>query len=508
MKSQKKISLISMMMISSQILLSLFIAYWLYNQFIENKNFLSSEIERGLRNAEEQVIDSMLASNIINPIINDTSNMVTYFDSIDKGNPVKMKMMIESNPHVLMQISDDQSGDIVSKQHVISTIDRIDSSFDITNPGMQSTITVSAEPDSSNQLLFQGIKLLINSVGNVNMEQRNVFAYFSEDVDTALVMRTFNNYFNKFHSSFTVTWQPITKSEINESPYNKIFFTSYLFKDPYGIQITDYTYYLLKSISSQIAFALILLLITALAFRMAFINMKNQLKLITIKNDFISNITHELKTPVSTVKVALEALLDFNLREDPHRTKEYLEMAHSEMNRLDILVNQVLNNSALEEGNNFLNPETNNLVSLINEIIQSMQPRFQKQKAKVRFNYSEDNISVFADKIHLQGVIINLLDNSLKYTSVTPEISIDINKTNRDTTISIKDNGMGIPEEYITKIFDKFFRVPKGNEHSVKGYGLGLNYAALVMQQHGGEITANNNKDSGCKFTLNLPNKK
>jgi len=494
-------------MISSQILLTLFLGYWLYSQYVENKNLLAAEIERGLRDAEEQVIDSLLATSIINPLMsNDSSNLSVYMidgripDTLN--HPHEMKLNLDSVTQMQMHIA----GNHAAEQNIIRKVESIDSSVHLNDRRIQSTITVSAGEDSSKQLLFQGIKLLINSVGQNDMEQSSIYTFFASNPDTAILVKIFNEFIEKNYTSFKVDWQSIEKSGINEKKHSNFVFASLLFEDPYGIAITNYNPYILKAISPQIVFAFILLLITALAFRLAFLNLKNQRKLLTLKNDFISNITHELKTPVSTVKVALEALLDFNRRNDPKLTKDYLEMAHKEMDRLDLLVNQVLNNSALEDGNSFISTENINLVLLVNEVRASLQPRFDEQMATVTFNFSDNEIFAEVDKLHLHGVILNLLDNSLKYTEQKPEISIDISQDNKETLISISDNGIGIPIEYRDKIFDKFFRVPMGDKHNVKGYGLGLNYAAIVMEHHHGKIWADNIAAGGCRFTLSFPN--
>jgi len=501
MRSQKKISFIAAMMISSQILLSLFLAYWVYSQFIEKKDILSNEIERGLRNAEEQVIDSMLASDIINPILGDTSDISVYLSDSNHTaymhGPMRMQTGIDTISKMVMQISTDS---IQEKSGMIRSeliFDEIDSSFE---NNVQSTLTIHAIPDTGNEILFQGVKMLINTVGRFDVDQKNIYAFFSPGLDTSLLIRTFDNFIESNFNSFTTHWLSIDSINKNDFTYK-----SHLFRDPYGVSIDNHKFYLTKSIGSQIIFALVLLLITAIAFRMAFVNMRNQMKLITIKNDFISNITHELKTPISTVKVALEALLDFNLREDPKRTKEYLEMAHIEMERLDLLVNQVLNNSAMEEGKSFVVRENFDLVSLVQDVLVSMQSRFDETKALISFIHEKDSVIIKADKLHMHGVLVNLLDNSLKYNNKTPEIKIELIQKNSTTSLSVYDNGIGIPEEYMGSVFDKFFRVPKGEEHSVKGYGLGLNYAALVIKQHGGKITLINNEDSGCCFTLILP---
>lgn len=506
MKNQGNISFVGIMMIASQLLLTLFLGYWIYTQFNEKRVFLSEEIERGLRVAEEQVIDSMLASDIINPLINDTNYMSVYIsDSTKNGNSFSMEMEMDSISQLMMQFSGDQESKIQNNHQIITRIASLDSGGTFTNPNMQSTITVNAEQDSGNQIIFQGVKMLINTIGKFDVDQSNIYSFFSPVLDTTLLTRSFQSFISNNYNSFLVNWKSIKESEINQTHNSEIVLSSFLFEDPYGVQISGFMGYLIKSIGSQIAFAIFLLLITTIAFRMAFVNLKNQRKLITIKNDFISNITHELKTPVSTVKVALEALLDFNLRNDQKRTKEYLEIAHSEMDRLNLLVNQVLNNSALEESGNFLNPEKIELVSLVKEVLQGMQSRFNSEKAIVIFDDKNIETYVYADKLHLHGVIVNLLDNSLKYTTDIPEIAISISQTNSETKLIVCDNGIGIPSEYTDKIFDKFFRVPKGNEHSVKGYGLGLNYASLVINQLGGKINVQNNIDEGCCFTIILP---
>ncbi len=511
MKNQNKISLSRILMISSQVLLSLFLGYWIYSQFIEKRTLLSEEIERGFRNSEEQVIDSMLARDIINPIINDSGYFsVTMIDSLcidSSAMPISMEVNIDSFPHKLMHHTGNQEERLVNNSRIITRIEKMD---DFGNTpwenDLQSTITVHAKNDSSTNLLFQGVKLLINTVGKFEIDQNNIYSFFSSSPDTVLLQKTFSEFLNKKYNSFLTNWKYNYKEEDID---NKLFFKSNLTKSPYGVSISGYYLYLLKSISTQIIFALALFIITALAFRLAFRNLKSQKRLLKLKNDFVSNITHELKTPVSTVKVALEGLLDFNQMANPKRTKEYLEIAQNEINRLDILVNQVLNNTTLEDNDTFISIEKINLILLISEVKLSMRSLLESNDATIIFNPGKEEIYVQADRLHLRGVIINLIDNSIKYNSKSPIINITIEQNSKNTKLLITDNGIGIPKEFITKVFDKFFRVPSGNEHNVKGYGLGLNYASLVMQHHKGSINVNNNTiiNGGCTFTLSLPNK-
>ena len=286
-----------------------------------------------------------------------------------------------------------------------------------------------------------------------------------------------------------------------------ILLPSNLFEISYVAKINQYQSYLLLAVVPQLLFALLLLLITTAAFRISYIFIKKQQKLITIKNEFISNITHELKTPVSTVKVALEALMDFDMKKDPKVVNDYLEMSLLEMNRLDLLISKVLNNSVLENGKHMFSPEETSLKNLIEEAIQSMQYRLSKNEANIQFNCGQEDINANLDKIHIQGVLINLIDNSLKYAGENPQISIKLFNAGNDHIIEIKDNGPGIPEEYLDKVFEKFFRVPTGDKHNVKGYGLGLNYAKLVIKHHQGSIKVKNLSEGGCLFILRIPKK-
>jgi signal transduction histidine kinase len=183
-------------------------------------------------------------------------------------------------------------------------------------------------------------------------------------------------------------------------------------------------------------------------------------------------------------------------------------MAGQEMNRLDQLISKVLDQSLIGEQKQVIQPRLSDLNHLIKNVLLSLQPRLNSRNATVRFDSSEIQESVMVDPLHFEGVLINLIDNSLKYGPENPEIEIRLWQGNGSTFIEVSDNGSGIPKEYISRVFDKFFRVPTGDTHNIKGYGLGLSFAALVMKQHQGTITVRNNELAGCTFTLRFPLKK
>lgn len=272
----------------------------------------------------------------------------------------------------------------------------------------------------------------------------------------------------------------------------------------YQYQLGNSFPYLLNRIALPVLFSLLLLGITLLSFILLFRNMQKQQRLAALKNEFISNITHELKTPIATVGVAIEALKNFNVMDNPGRTREYLDISGNELQRLSLLVDKVLKLSMFEKKEIELQYETLNMRELVQEVVASMKLQLEKRKADLHI-IQEGDVSLQADKLHLLSVIFNLVDNAIKYTGDQPEISIRIKGEEQDVILTVSDNGIGIPAAYHDKVFEKFFRVPHGDTHNAKGYGLGLSYVSAVIRKHGGTITAENNKGGGVSIVIRIP---
>jgi signal transduction histidine kinase len=273
----------------------------------------------------------------------------------------------------------------------------------------------------------------------------------------------------------------------------------------YAAIFPNYQGYLVKKIIPQSLFSIFLFAITGLAFGVIYRNLQQQRRLTELKNDFISNVTHELKTPIATVSVAIEALQNFGVAQNPKLTEEYLEISKNELNRLTLLVDKVLKMTTFEQQGLNLILESVNVADLVPQVLSSLKLQFEKYRAEVSFNLTGQGFIISADKIHLTNVIFNLLDNALKYSENKPEIRIELQESESEIQLSIGDKGIGIPPEYQDKIFEKFFRVPMGNRHNVKGYGLGLNYVASVIKQHSGKIEVQSKMNEGSIFTLTLP---
>lgn len=262
--------------------------------------------------------------------------------------------------------------------------------------------------------------------------------------------------------------------------------------------------YLLGKITYPILISILLITLTTASFVFLYRNLLAQRRLADLKNDFISNITHELKTPIATVNVAIEALKNFNAIDNPQRTKEYLDISSSELQRLSLLVDKVLKLSLFENKEIELKKEVFDLKQLTEEVISTMQLQLQKKKVKLNFSSEGSAFIIEADKLHITSVIYNLLDNAIKYSPDQPEINMRLTEKRNTIEFSISDNGIGIPAEYKHKIFEKFFRVPHGNTHNIKGYGLGLSYVHHVIEKHNGSIEVESDENRGCTFTVNL----
>ena len=292
---------------------------------------------------------------------------------------------------------------------------------------------------------------------------------------------------------------------------SKDFRTEWVRVDPmarYSALMFNVRPLLLKEITPQILFGCFLTLLTSLSFMVMYRSIRSQQRLMAIKNDFISNITHELKTPISTVSVALEALKNFKGIDNPTLTAEYLNIAQLELGRLSMLTDKVLTTSMFDEHGVTLEYEPVDLERTVNTILNSMKLVQEKLHATVSLEKTGNDFVVDGSILHLTNVVHNLLDNALKYSPSGPMITLLIKDHGNTVVLTVADKGLGIPAEYQTKIFERFFRIPTGDVHNIKGHGLGLSYVEQVVRKHGGTITVTSAPGEGSTFTVTLPKKR
>lgn len=230
-----------------------------------------------------------------------------------------------------------------------------------------------------------------------------------------------------------------------------------------------------------------------------------QKRLSEVITDFINNMTHELKTPIATISLSSEMIMRLDLDDDLEKAKKYAGIIFKENKRLETQVERVLNISTLDTENTTLNKKSLDFHELLAEVKDTFDFNQLANGGKILI---ENNASVFTiqvDPIHITNVVYNLLDNAVKYSTTKPVISITTKNERNHLVIEIKDNGIGIRKEDLKMIFDKFYRVSTGNIHDIKGFGLGLFYVKLIINEHNGSIDVKSKIGEGSTFTIKLP---
>lgn len=260
-----------------------------------------------------------------------------------------------------------------------------------------------------------------------------------------------------------------------------------------------------KEMTGTLFASLLLVLIIVFAFYLSVSTIYKQKQLSEIKNDFISNMTHELKTPISTISLACEAIQDPDVAKDGDTLVGFVGMIDQENKRLGKLVENVLQTALLDKGKMSLKRSNVRIDQLVKEVVDAFQIRFKKKAGAIRLEHL-DQFEFEVDRIHFSNVIYNLLDNALKYCNVAPEVSLKLMQTRGGFNLTVRDNGIGIKKEDQKRIFEKLYRVPTGDVHDVKGFGLGLNYVEAIVQLHNGQISVDSTVGKGSTFEIQIEN--
>ena len=289
--------------------------------------------------------------------------------------------------------------------------------------------------------------------------------------------------------------------------YKIPLFGNDIFRDPgmLFVSFPDKSSAIVANLSATLASSVGLLLVLVFIFSYTLYAILKQKKISEMKTDFINNMTHEFKTPVATIMIASEALKDPEVTEDKARLKRLAGIIYDENVRLGSHIERVLSIARLEKGElNMENAEVD-MNDLIMIVLDSMELQLQKRNAVITVNTNAENADVFGDELHLSNVIYNLIDNANKYSADTPDITITTHNTSKHLIIEIADKGIGMTKEQARRIFDQFYRVPTGNLHDVKGFGLGLNYVQDIIKKLNGTVKVSSEKDKGTTFEISLP---
>ena len=453
--------------------------YWNYNNYVDNKQRVKNEIQNSLDTAIDEYYTNLSKSNFFAIIdydsINSKSSFLKDFWNEDI-NSSKSKVSISS-----IKISSDYSGvEEASKIPKIlqQEIQKIKISSDTTKflKGIQS-VAIALDNDDINFTKLDSI--FTNQLSKKGIKTPHYLILIDKDIKVGGSNKAKDIELSLFSNSKSTFLRP----DQNLRAY---------YEDP--------TIQALKKSSTGILLSLLLSLsvIFCLIYLLKIIS--TQKELAEIKNDLINNITHEFKTPIATISTAIEAIESFNVTDNKEKTKQYAAISAFQLKKLHVMVEKLLETATLDSESLMLQKEPTNIVDLIAKIAKKFELLTKKE---IKFTTNIDSKILKIDLFHFENAVSNLVDNAIKYGGDI--IEININPVLNVTEISVADNGKGIDKSHQERIFDKFYRVPKGNTHDVKGFGIGLYYAQKIIEKHNGSINISSSFDNTI-FKLQIPN--
>jgi len=335
---------------------------------------------------------------------------------------------------------------------------------------------------------------IVVSISNDSLDLKQIDSLVSLEFNRKKLSIDYDLHFNQGNTD-TIPNTKLLKNEALLSTESK---SSFLPKESsLQITFTNETKTILRRIIGGIIIStlLVLAVISCLFYLLKVI--KHQKQLSEVKNDLISNITHEFKTPIATIGVALESIQNFNVINDKEKTKTYLDMSSSQLSKLNTMVEKLLETATLDSENLDLNKERYN----ISEVVTSIIEKHQLQNEKTLFSTIEDNVFASVDVFHFENAVNNIVDNAFKYGG--QEINVSLKGQSSQVELIVSDNGTSLSKANKDRIFEKFYRVSKGNTHDVKGFGIGLYYTKKIIEKHQGHIQLNlGNTNTSFKITL------
>lgn len=304
--------------------------------------------------------------------------------------------------------------------------------------------------------------------------------------------------------SFLYTSDPRQESRLEESPYRYSFQPAGVVSSNQFFIILAFADSMYPSIDSNmyLYMSLFLVVVIAVLFFLSLRTIANQRRLDRMKNEFISNMTHEIKTPISTISLACEMLQE---NPDPSSLNTYLSIIADENSRMRLLVETILQSSKMASNNFQIKTVEVDVNHIIQHVAQSFRLTLEGRGGSMETHLEADPPIVYGDELHLTNLVYNLVDNGIKYSQEAPHIVVSTARTDKRFLLTVQDHGIGIAKADQKRVFEKFYRVSTGNVHNVKGFGIGLNYVAQVVRLHHGSISLESELGKGSAFTVSLP---
>ncbi len=308
--------------------------------------------------------------------------------------------------------------------------------------------------------------------------------------------------------SFLYSSDPKNEHLLEASPYRYSFTPVGVVSSNQYFIILSFSWtdlFLLRNTKLYAYMSLFLVFVIAVMFFISIRTIANQRKLDQMKTEFINNMTHEIKTPISTIGLACEMLSDDSISQDPESRNSFLNIVADENQRMRLLVETILQSAKMSNKNFSITPREVDLNPIIQKVQRSFKLTLSNRGGKIETHLLADPSLVIGDELHLTNLIYNLIDNGIKYSTDAPHIVVSTDLADNQFILRVQDHGIGINKEDQKHVFEKFYRVSTGDVHNVKGFGIGLSYVAQVVKLHHGHISLDSTPGQGSTFTISLP---
>ncbi len=480
--------------------------YWNYKNYNVNKQQLINDVQASLDNTIETYYANLAEKSSIAFAIESTSKDDIFvkagkFDSIfgaiefSQEKPTKLdSLKVRINNTGGLQVFKGLKAD--------SLIKTLHDNHNESNHSGKRIEYLSINQDKPDSLAIDNFKILTSKViFSLSQDSLNLAS-----IDTLLKQEIRRKNLNiDYGLSLAINDKDVelyNKKAIDLSSLSALSKSTFLPKDSIlTVHFTNSTKEILKRILTGILLStlLVLVVIGCLFYLLKII--KHQKQIAEVKNDFISNITHEFKTPIATIGVALESIKSFNVIDDKEKTKSYIDMSNTQLSKLNVMVEKLLETASLDSENLQLKKEQNNVTHLLQNLVN--KHTLELENKFLTYSHPENDIMVNIDAFHFENALNNIIDNAVKYGG--KQIKVTLEKNTIGFTVTISDDGKGLTKEHKDKIFEKFYRIPKGNTHDVKGFGIGLYYAKKIIEKHDGAIHLNLD-NQWTTFKISVPN--
>lgn len=497
--------------------------YWISNAFNIERDKFKRQVNEALVRVAELIDKNETADILIKTLNRKGKRQIFVFNKADTD--------------ITLRNTDSSSNNIIINKNIVIGNQRSkfkynfhasDSNDNDQNEKIESTVTIDSLGQktvnvkwiSKSDTFLTSKKRIVEDVLDELIESKRPNS-FEERIDSShifsLLKREFANreitnkfYFNvkrskdsKFLFSSNKSVRSVPPSDI----YSTLLFPDNIFSEHNYLLVyfPNRSTIIMKRIFFMLLVSIIVILLIIFLFFKIITILINQKRIGEIKDDLINNITHEFKTPLSTIALAIENLNQSSISGDGNIVSKYLDIIKNESNRLKFLVENLLNTANYEKQGIQLNRKNTDIHIIIDQAISNSQLLLNEKHCRIHKNFTAQKKVVSVDPFHFSNAISNLIDNALKYNSKQPEIFIETEDTLNKLIIKIKDNGIGIIKKDQKKIFETFFRVPTGNIHEVNGHGIGLSYVKKIIDSHSGEIYVKSKISEGTEFTIKLP---